>query len=89
VKTASGATATPRQESETNVVTLLALTNRTGNSPHQMQEFSVLQRRTDHGISGGDKKINLKKLWHTNLYIPPWRPPLVDETDTLKVLMAL
>ena len=46
--------------------------------------------RPDHGISDWDKKINLrKKLWHTNLYIQPWRPPLVEETDTLKVLMAL
>jgi hypothetical protein len=35
------------------------------------------------------KNINQEKLWHTNLYIQPWRPPLVEETDTLKVQMAL
>jgi hypothetical protein len=45
--------------------------------------------RPDHGISDRDKKYQPRKLWHTNLYIQPWRPPLVEETDTLKVQMAL
>jgi hypothetical protein len=30
-----------------------------------------------------------EKLWHINLYIQPWQPPLVEGTDTLKVLMGL
>ena len=54
-----------------------------------MQEFFGTKGRPDHGNSDGDKNINLKKLWHINLYIRPWQPPLVEGTDTLKVLMAL
>ena len=44
--------------------------------------------RPNQGTPDGDKNLNPRKLWHINLYIQPWRPPLVDETDTLKVLTA-
>jgi hypothetical protein len=54
------------------------------------RDLRYSEGRLDHGISDRDKKYQpKKKLWHTNLYIQPWRPLLVEETDTLKVLMAL
>ena len=67
-----------------------SVANRTGNRSYQMQEIFGTPRV--HAITGfliATKNINLKKLWHTNLYIQPWRPPPVEETVTLKVLMVL
>jgi hypothetical protein len=56
-----------------------------------MQEiFGTLRVNPITGILIATKKTSTEeKLWHTNLYIQPWRPPLVEETDTLKVQMAL
>ena len=55
-----------------------------------MQEiFGTLRVYPITGFLIVTKNINQKNLWHTNLYIQPWRQPLVEETDTSKVLTAL
>jgi hypothetical protein len=68
---------------------VLPVANRAGNWPRQVQEIFYLRIDPITGVFDRDETSTQKKLWHTNLYIQPWQPPLVEETDTLKVLMAL
>jgi hypothetical protein len=62
----------------------------TGNLSQEVQKiFGPPRVGPITGFLIATKNINQEKLWHTNLYIQPWRPPLVEETDALKVQMAL